>query len=99
MVVGTVRSNRLKVCALSNDKAMRQKGRGSSEVKTCEIDCIELRAIRWFDKRAVTVITTYEAIQPSTKVKWWDRKNGQETQVDCPSAVVTYNQNMGMWIC
>ena len=78
---------------------MQQKGRGLSEVKTCEIDGIELRAIRWFDNRAVTVLTTYEAIQPSTKVKRWDRKNGQEIQVGCPSAVVTYNQNMGVWVC
>ena len=67
---------------------------GSSEVKTCEIDSIELRAIRWFDSRVVTVFITYEVIQLSTKVKRWDQKNGQEIQVDFPSAVVTYNQNM-----
>ena len=70
---------------------MRQKGTGSSEVKTCEIDGIEPRAITWFDNRAVTVLTIYEAIQPYTKLKRWDRKNGQQIQVDCPSAVVTYN--------
>ena len=87
-VVGTVRSNRLKGCVLSNDKVIRQKNRGSSEVKTCEIDDIELRAIRWFDKCVVT-------IKPSTKVKRWDQKNGQEIEVDCPSAVVNYDQNMG----
>ena len=45
-VVGPVHSNRLKTCALSNDKVMRQKDRGSSEVKTCEIDGIELCAVR-----------------------------------------------------
>ena len=28
---------------------MRQKNRGSSDVKTCEIDGIELCAIRWFN--------------------------------------------------
>ena len=72
-VVGTVRSNRLKGCVLlSKIKVMRQKGKVSSEVKTCEIDGIELRAIRWCDNRAVTVLTTYETIQPSIKVKRWD---------------------------
>ena len=70
---------------------MRQKGTGSPEVKTCEIDGIEPRAITWFDNRAVTVLTIYEAIQPYTKLKRWDRKNGQQIQVECPSAVVTYN--------
>ena len=78
-VAGTVRSNRLKGCVLSNDKVMRQKGRALSEVKTCEIDDIELRAIRWFNNRSVTVLTTYEAIQPFTKVKRWDRKNGKNS--------------------
>ena len=48
---------------------MRQKGTGSSEVKTCEIDGIEPRTITWFDNRAVTVLTIYEAIQPYTKLK------------------------------
>ena len=47
-----------------------------------------LNSVRWFDSRAVTVLTTYEAIQPYTKCN-----GGQEIQVDCPSAVVTYNQN------
>ena len=84
-VVGKVRSNRLKGCVLSNDKVMRQKGRGSSEAKTSEVDGC-----------AVTIPPTYEAIQPSTKVKRWDQENGQEIQVDCPSAEVTYNQNMGV---
>ena len=44
---------------------------------------------------AVTILTTYEAIQPCTKVKQWDQKNGQEIQVGCLSTLVTYNQNMG----
>ena len=51
-VVGTVRSNTLKGSVLSNDKFMRQK----VSVKTCEIDGIELRAIRWFNNRAVSVL-------------------------------------------
>ena len=31
----------------------------------------------------------------SKVTKRWDRKNGQETQVDCLSAVVNYHQNVG----
>ena len=95
-VVGTVRSIRLKGCVLSNNKVMRQKDNCSSEVKTCEINGIELRAISWFDNCAITVLTTYEAIQPSTKVKRWNPKNGQEIQIHCPSTLVTYNQVMGV---
>lgn len=49
-VVGTVRSNTLK-----GSKTINSCGR-KSEVKTCEIDGIELRVIRWFDNRAVSVL-------------------------------------------
>ena len=46
-VVWTVPSNGFKGSVLSNDKVMRQKGRDLSEVKTCAINGIEVRAIRW----------------------------------------------------
>ena len=38
---------------------MREKDTGSSEVKTSEIDDIELRAVRWFNNRAVTVLKLF----------------------------------------
>ena len=87
--------NRLKGCVLSNDKVMREKGRGSTEMKSCKINGSESRVIRWFDNRSTTILTKYEAVQPSTNVKRWDRKNKVEIQVSCPSAVVTYNKSMG----
>ena len=94
-LVGTVGVNRLKGCVLSNDKVMREKRRGSTEMKSCKINGSELRVIRWLDNRPVTILTTYEAVQPSTNAKRWDRKNKVEIQVSCPSAVVTYNKSMG----
>ena len=93
-LVGTVRVNRLKGCVLSNDKVMREKGRGSTGMKSCKINGIELRVIRWFDNRLITILTNYEAVQPSTNVKRWDRENKVEIQGNCPSAVVTYNKSM-----
>ena len=74
---------------------MREKGRGSTEMKSCKINGSESRVIRWFDNRSTTILTKYEAVQPSTNVKRWDRKNKVENQVSCPSAVVTYNKSMG----
>lgn len=38
---------------------MQEKGIGSSEVKTIEIDDIELCAVRWFNNRAVTVFKLF----------------------------------------
>ena len=37
-LVGTVRVNRLKDCVLANDKVMQEKGRGSTEMKSCKIN-------------------------------------------------------------
>ena len=49
---------------------MQQKDRGC---QTCQTNGVELRVIRWFNNRAVTVLTRCEAIQqPCTKVKQWD---------------------------
>ena len=68
-IVGTVHTNRLRNCQLSSDKTVRQKGRGSAEIKICVNDNVELWTIKWFDNRAVTILTTFEAVVPSSQVK------------------------------
>ena len=55
---------------------------------------MELQAIKWFDNRAVNILTTFEAVVPTVQVKRWDRKK-KELLIDCPSAVAKYNKNMG----
>ena len=86
-MVGTARANRLRNCQLSSDETLRQKGRGSAEIKICVIDNVELRAIKWFDNRTVTILATFEAVVPSSQVKRWDRKEKKE--------LLSYNKNMG----
>ena len=44
-LVGTVRVNWLKGCVLSSNKVMREKGRGSTEMKSCKINGSELRHV------------------------------------------------------
>ena len=41
--VGTVRSNRLYNCKVSDDKSMKTKGRGSTEIWVSSVDNVELR--------------------------------------------------------
>ena len=94
-IVGTVGANRLRNCPLSSDKTVRQKGRGSAEIKICVNDNVELWAIKWLDNRAVTILTTSEAVVPSSQVKRWDRKEKKELLIDCQSAVVSYNKIVG----
>ena len=44
-LVGTVRVNWLKGYVLSSDKVMQEKGRGSTEMKSCKINDRELRHV------------------------------------------------------
>ena len=94
-MVGTVHPNKLRNCQLCSDKSLREKGRGSAEVKICLSDNVELWAIKWFNNRAVTILTNIEAVLPTAQVRRWDRKEKKELLIDCPSAVVIYNRNMG----
>ena len=87
-MVGTVRVYRLRNCRLSTDKILRQKGRGSTEIKICVSDNVELWAIKWFDNRVVTILTTFAAVVTSSQVKGSDRKERKEMPIDCPSVVV-----------
>ena len=91
-MVGTVRANKLRNCQLPSNKTLRQKGRESAEIKICVSDNVELRAIKWFDNRVVTILTTFEAVVPSSQVKRWDHKEKKELLIDCSSAVVSYNK-------
>ena len=93
-VLGTVRSNRLRICKMIPDAELRKKGRGSMEIKLASEDNIELRVIKSFDDRPVTMLTTFEAVEPIKQVRW-DKKDRKEIFVECPSAVMIYNKNMG----
>ena len=73
--VGTVRSNRLYNCKLSDDKSMKKKGRGSTEIWVSSVDNVELRAVKWFDNSGVTLPLTYESVEPTTNVEIFDKKN------------------------
>ncbi|XP_065677314.1 uncharacterized protein LOC136092720 [Hydra vulgaris] len=94
-LVGTVQPNRFTNCKMSTDKDMKKNERGLVEIKTCQNDGVELRAIKWFDSRSVNIRTTYESVVPTTQVKRWNKKETKEVLVDCTSAIVTYNKCMG----
>ena len=93
--VGTVRGNRLPGCKMPEDKVLRKKGRGAMVLQTTVMEGVELRAVKWFDNRGVTLLSPYAAIEPLTNVQRFDRKINRRVQVECPSIVTTYNQFMG----
>ena len=69
--IGTVRSTRLKNCIRPSDKDLVRNGRGSATLKTCDHDGVDLYAVKWFDNRAVTTLSTFAAIEPIKQVKRW----------------------------
>ncbi|KAK3794079.1 hypothetical protein RRG08_042893 [Elysia crispata] len=59
------------------------------------IDAVELRAIRWFDNKAVTLLTTYAGVSPTVKLTYLDKKEKQYVDIDAPAAIPIYNKLMG----
>lgn len=93
--VGTVMSNRLPGCNFTSDKDMKKKSRGAFEEKETAINGIPLRAVRWFDNRAITLISTFASANPTAIVERWDKKKKALVLVKWPSNVNTYNKGMG----
>ena len=93
--LGTVRINRVPGCNMPSDADMKKEGRGSTVIQSAVIDGVELRALKWFDNRGVVLLTSYASGQPMSFVDRWDSKQKKKVQVQCPSAVVMYNQFMG----
>ncbi|XP_065675859.1 piggyBac transposable element-derived protein 3-like [Hydra vulgaris] len=52
-------------------------------------------AIKWFDNRGVTLLSTYESVNPVSNVSRLDRKANKRVNVVGPSIVTTYNMFMG----
>ena len=93
--LGTVRTNRLQGCNLLSDKELKKKGRGAYHEKECVIGTTTLRAVKWFDSKAVSLLTSFESAEPAGSVKRWDKKTKAKVNVPRPQMVATYNKLMG----
>ena len=74
---------------------MKRKDRGSIEIWTASVDNVELRVAKWHDNRAVTLLSTYEAINSTTELLHRHQKERKKVKVICPSIVNTYDKFMG----
>ncbi|XP_067940611.1 piggyBac transposable element-derived protein 3-like [Watersipora subatra] len=58
---GTVRQNRLAGCTLTDEKSLKKRGRGAYDWKVEENS--NIAAVRWYDNRGVTLLSTETAVQ------------------------------------
>ena len=86
--MGTVRGSRKGLPDILKRNDRMQRGEFMSRTKGC------VAAIKWQDKKIVTVLSTYRNPKHVTSVK---RKNrdGTSSIVPCPAAVAQYNAIMG----
>ncbi|KAM4567260.1 piggyBac transposable element-derived protein 3-like [Odontesthes bonariensis] len=93
--VGTVRANRLPGINFATDNELKRRGRGAFEERETLVNGVSLRAVKWFDNRPVTLLSSFASASPTTAVERWDKKNKTTVEVKCPSIVTTYNKGMG----
>jgi len=62
--------------------------------KVAKVDYVTLSVVRWFDNRAVTILSTFVGAQPVGETKRFSRVARAEQQVACPRVVRVYNAHM-----
>ena len=87
--LGTVRPNRLPNISMPNEK----KGRGNHEQRVTSVSGVEVRAVKYFDKRPVMFATTYASVEPIIKKLKYDSK--QRKMIPVPTNFSLYNKHMG----
>ena len=83
LLLGTVRSNRLRQCQLPPEKEMKREGRGSFLEKVATIDGVTLSVVSWYDSKIVTVLSNFVDSEPVTEVKRFS-KAMKETKSNVP---------------
>ena len=85
--LGIVR--RLPGCDLPSDKDMKKNGKGIHIEKESDIDSTTLRAIKWLNRKGVTLLTSFDSAYPIKTTQRYDRQTKTRTNIPCLNAVFT----------
>ncbi|CAH1988409.1 unnamed protein product [Acanthoscelides obtectus] len=91
--LGTIRSNRLGICSLENDKALAKRGRGSFCFKNDNVN--KISCVKWFDNKAVILVSSYVSVEPVATATRYTKHKKDKTDIPCPSIVKQYNRHIG----
>ncbi|XP_059139838.1 piggyBac transposable element-derived protein 3-like [Physella acuta] len=89
---GTVRPNRILGINLQNEAEIKKKGRGT---KDQSIENTKIVAVRWYDTRAVNVLSTFSGTDPRNPVSRFEKSKSMYVPVQRPAGIKLYNENMG----
>ncbi|KAK3874910.1 hypothetical protein Pcinc_020227 [Petrolisthes cinctipes] len=92
---GTVRPNRVPGLNFSSDTELKKKGRGTMEEWQSSGEGSQLTAVKWFDNKGVTLLSTFAGSQPIHTAKQYDRTVKKVVEIPQPNIVKLYNTNMG----
>lgn len=88
----TLRANRLENCPLKTEKQLKKEGRGSMDYKVSEEGII---VVKWFDNKEVTVGSNHYSVNPTSKVRRWDKSMKVYLSIIIPFLILVYNKGMG----
>ncbi|XP_070381969.1 piggyBac transposable element-derived protein 3-like [Dermacentor albipictus] len=91
---GPIMNNRLpKGIKLSSDAQLKAVGRGTSEM--CIRSDDRQIVVRWYDNKAVTLLSSQHGTQPLDSCRRWSAKEKKYIEVPRPHIVQVYNAYMG----
>lgn len=93
--MGTIRANRIPGCRLPSDSEMKKNGRGSHEERQATFQDVDVRVVKWYDSRGVTIVSMFGSAEPLGHCKRYDRKRKETCDVPQPAVVKTYNSFIG----
>ena len=80
-------------CPLLCENDLHKGGRGSYDYRTHKHS--KFIAVRWYDNKTVTLVSSYIRIQAVHSVKRYDRIEKKHVQVKQPHVIQTCNKYMG----
>ncbi|KAH7950916.1 hypothetical protein HPB52_003124 [Rhipicephalus sanguineus] len=91
--VGTLCQNRLTDCQIMEEKTLKKLGQGSHDYRVDNKN--GLAVVRWFDRKAVTLVSNFASVEPMEMVKRYNRKAKKHDDVPCPFVRRCYSDGEG----
>ncbi|XP_077376451.1 piggyBac transposable element-derived protein 2 [Festucalex cinctus] len=90
--IGAVPTNKVKSCQLMDEKEFKSKGRGCVDFRVNQDHDV---VVRWYDGKAVNLLSSFVGVEPLRNVKRWDPKAKRHVAVPTPAIVDAYNAFVG----